>query len=462
MRLTPEKLIKLARVNSRLDIEERALLLGYTTKGHIMLSELSSYLIGGMTGQGKTIILTHLCWAAVVAGAQLLIVDPHLNNKKRGLLTKINPLAPWFIRDPVSFEDLDEVVACFEWLEQEYKRRKSRDGMLGARPLFLFVDEFNEMLSELDKAQLATVTRVIGNVARGGNKHGLCVVLCAHNWELSGSGGSKVRKNIPGRLAVNCESSEMAMILNLHDRKRMDELCYPSLKKGDAIVKHPSEGLMRLSYPFTNEEDCAAIAEMMSKIQDVRVGTMRMNVATSVQVHGKHEYDEREGKNEKKLNAPAEPRERDIHAPIFIHACMHRESGEGNEYCGKNENSPTKEMRIVDEAVKQLIVTGKKIKRTKLRDELNLNNHDWPLIQQICDEVEAAAQQEQLTDSLWEALKKHYDYTCLACGHREPEIELTRDRVLPGVKGGDYRITNVQPLCSACNASKRERMIDYR
>src|SRR5579859_3513203 len=62
----------------------------------------------------------------------------------------------------------------------------------------------------------------------------------------------------------------------------------------------------------------------------------------------------------------------------------------------------------------------------------------------------------------WEELKQHYNYTCLRCGKREPDITLTMDHVIPITKNGINSIENIQPLCGVCNSSKGTRIIDYR
>ncbi len=67
-----------------------------------------------------------------------------------------------------------------------------------------------------------------------------------------------------------------------------------------------------------------------------------------------------------------------------------------------------------------------------------------------------------ITAKEWEELKAFYDYTCLRCGRKEPEIKLTLDHVLPLKMGGRHEISNAQPLCNSCNASKQARHIDYR
>jgi 5-methylcytosine-specific restriction endonuclease McrA len=62
----------------------------------------------------------------------------------------------------------------------------------------------------------------------------------------------------------------------------------------------------------------------------------------------------------------------------------------------------------------------------------------------------------------WAALKAQYNYTCLRCGKREPEITLTPDHVIPVSKGGSSDISNIQPLCGSCNSSKGDKTTDYR
>jgi 5-methylcytosine-specific restriction endonuclease McrA len=66
------------------------------------------------------------------------------------------------------------------------------------------------------------------------------------------------------------------------------------------------------------------------------------------------------------------------------------------------------------------------------------------------------------TSREWKKLCKHYNYTCLRCGRREPQIKLTVDHVIPLSVGGTNSIDNIQPLCQSCNSSKGITSIDYR
>jgi 5-methylcytosine-specific restriction protein A len=62
----------------------------------------------------------------------------------------------------------------------------------------------------------------------------------------------------------------------------------------------------------------------------------------------------------------------------------------------------------------------------------------------------------------WLALKRAYEYTCLACRRQEPEIKLVPDHVVPIARGGANDIDNIQPLCEICNKRESTRTIDYR
>lgn len=66
------------------------------------------------------------------------------------------------------------------------------------------------------------------------------------------------------------------------------------------------------------------------------------------------------------------------------------------------------------------------------------------------------------TGGEWDSLKTIYRNQCLRCEKFAPEIELQADHVVPLCKNGGIDISNIQPLCGACNRWKHSKIIDYR
>lgn len=66
------------------------------------------------------------------------------------------------------------------------------------------------------------------------------------------------------------------------------------------------------------------------------------------------------------------------------------------------------------------------------------------------------------TATEWLAIKARYDFRCLMCGRREPEIRLHRDHIIPVTRGGANTADNLQPLCKSCNSKKHTDILDLR
>ncbi len=54
----------------------------------------------------------------------------------------------------------------------------------------------------------------------------------------------------------------------------------------------------------------------------------------------------------------------------------------------------------------------------------------------------------------WERVKKHFHYLCAYCGAKPKR--LTKDHVVPLIKGGNHTISNIVPACHSCNSKKKD------
>jgi 5-methylcytosine-specific restriction endonuclease McrA len=461
MTVTPLDLELLGRGNLCAPIEEREILLGYL-KGQPDYQRLSSFLLGGQTGQGKSQVAAHLCCMAVLSGAQLWVIDPHGHETQRGLLPKIEPLREWFANDPFALDFLDDlpgVVDEFESAYLEYKRRKAKHGMLGKKPLFLVVDELNELLGdiklEVGVKEATRVGQIVANFSRGGAKYGCYALIMGHNWQMSKSGGSDVRPNIRGRIALLSDS--MTMVLNC-EKEELKRFVKKPLLPGIGIVRRPAGGLCRMKFPLTEREDCAAIADLMRFIEG------KVAEFSAYSGYSGHQI---------AIQLPLELSEHPEHA---THPKPLAEPVQGTQlftsphlnpletyliYLNNNLNSSISLadlQKITAEGNKQIQHTGKVI-RTEIMNNLNWNRYKYQrLIMPVCDLLGWDRQMDKhLTTQVWEEIKAKYDYTCPDCGRREPEIVLTRDHIIPKAKGGSDEPSNIAPRCFSCNASKREK-----
>lgn len=75
-----------------------------------------------------------------------------------------------------------------------------------------------------------------------------------------------------------------------------------------------------------------------------------------------------------------------------------------------------------------------------------------------------AGKRFEFTKQEWSELCALFLWRCARCGEPgSPNNPLSADHIIPYSKGGHGRITNMQPLCRACNTSKRDRSADdYR
>ena len=99
-------------------LEKKRIILYFTQRGQAIycyLEDLPSFLIGGMPKHGKTSTMAFYCGQIVMAGGQIIVIDPHSGAPRDSLADAVAPLAPWFALPVLDFTEVDssEVVRYF-------------------------------------------------------------------------------------------------------------------------------------------------------------------------------------------------------------------------------------------------------------------------------------------------------------------------------------------------------------
>ncbi|WP_334290864.1 HNH endonuclease [Oribacterium sp. P6A1] len=73
----------------------------------------------------------------------------------------------------------------------------------------------------------------------------------------------------------------------------------------------------------------------------------------------------------------------------------------------------------------------------------------------------AKEQRALMTNKLRQFIKKRDNYNCRFCGnstHKEPNLLLEIDHIIPVAKGGLTEENNLQTLCWKCNRNKSDKI----
>lgn len=238
------------------------MLLGYQQDGTLRLGswlDLYSVGIGGVSGSGKTTTVRFLLFQAVLAGARLVMIDPHLHDPAESLAAQFQALTGIHQLPPCD-DAPDQVMRRITWLNREYRRRKS--GASG-EPLIFVVDELNGLLRRLDDERKKALADLLLDIAQEGRKFGLYALLIGQRWSHADLGGGKIgaaiRDSLASSIAHRFKSEAQARLLV---GGRESALCL-ELPTGQFLFRDTDGGLARMITPDTQVEDGAIIAGLL-------------------------------------------------------------------------------------------------------------------------------------------------------------------------------------------------------
>lgn len=224
--------------------------------------DLYSAGIGGVSGSGKTTTVRFLLFQAILAGARLLMIDPHIGDEEESLAAQFRAFHDVHITAPCDNTPA-LVLKRIHWLEKEFQHRKASGVKTPA--LVFVVDEFNALMrvDEVKKDMAALLV----TIAQEGRKFGLFAMLIGQRWSDQDMGGANmgatIRTSLASTLAHRFTDEEQAKkLVGTRNAPRCLEL-----SQGHYLFRDTQGQLSEMITPLTTVEDGAVIQSLLEQRQ---------------------------------------------------------------------------------------------------------------------------------------------------------------------------------------------------
>lgn len=237
-------------------VEESKLILGYVD-GMLKYGswlDLYSCAVAGTTGSGKTTTVLFLLFQAILCGAKIIIIDPHLNNPDESLAARLQPLKRAFHAEPIDDTDIDGILTRIQWFKNELARRK-KAGKKGRLVIFC-IDEFNAVMRKQEiKKELA---ELLVAIEQEGRKFGIFALLIGQVWTAGQIGGADLRRSLASRIVHRIDEEYAKLLLGTKYGQKCIEL-----EVGNSWFRDTNGGTSKMYTPETYREDGYVVANLL-------------------------------------------------------------------------------------------------------------------------------------------------------------------------------------------------------
>lgn len=245
-------------------IANQQMLLGYAD-GQLRYGswlDLYSCGIGGVSGSGKTTTVRFLLFQAILLGARMVMIDPHLHEPEESLAAQFTMFRSVHVQPPCDDKPAD-VAKRVAWLDREYLRRKA--GGIKGPPIVFVLDEFNALVRHLPDEVRKELADLMLNISQEGRKFGLYGMLIAQRWsehDLGGKNyGAAIRGSLASTLAHRFQDEEQAKKLA---GSRQGPLCL-SLPQGHHLFRDTEGTQTEMLTPATYKADGEIIQQKLDE-----------------------------------------------------------------------------------------------------------------------------------------------------------------------------------------------------
>jgi hypothetical protein len=230
--------------------------------------DLYSCGIGGVSGSGKTTTVRFLLFQAILAGARLLMIDPHIGEPEESLAAQFRSFPNVHVAVPCD-DTPAAVLKRIRWFDSERKRRK----VTGQKtPAIIFVvDEFNALMRvEEVKKEMASL---LLSISQEGRKFGLFAMLIGQRWSDQDMGGANMGAAIRSSLASTLahrftdETQAKKLVGGRHGAECLE------LPQGHYLFRDTNGTIAEMITPYTTIEDGAVIQSLLATRQGAENST---------------------------------------------------------------------------------------------------------------------------------------------------------------------------------------------
>jgi len=236
---------------------DECLLVGYDMETQQAVYEpfdaFYSSAVSGKTGSGKTTTIRSIAAQMVMAGAQLVVCDPHMGSEQ-STATSLLPLRAHMLIEPVSVPV--QIVAALELVRSKGRERK-RVGQAG-NIILLIVDELNAIM-RTDAAQF--VAQTLEEIAQEYRKYAIYALCIGQIWSARSMGGySDLRDSFASAVVHRTDPAQARYLISNDDARSVGKL-----EPGQMVFSKTNGDVWRLAVPNCTKTDIERIAVVPSR-----------------------------------------------------------------------------------------------------------------------------------------------------------------------------------------------------
>jgi len=238
---------------------DRKLLLGYeATNGQLRYGswlDLYSCAVAGVSGSGKTTTTLFLLYQAVLHGALLRIIDPHMHEPDESLAARFRALP--------AVHSIDDEPRAMRHLIQTITDEVASRKRTGRKTPFLIlvVDEFNAVMRALRVCEDdELMSNLLLSIAQEGRKFGIFAMLIGQRWSHQDIGNANIRSSLASSLAHRFTDETQSRLLI---GGRAGSRCL-DLPTGHFLFRDTNGNVTEMITPYTEQHDLDQIVSLMS------------------------------------------------------------------------------------------------------------------------------------------------------------------------------------------------------